>query len=548
MPSTRSFVDVSGHFKMTKDLNGYRLFERQAEKSKGTIEFDDDFNQHLIWQNKENLSFAVTPEVSNLIEQCIGERFPAHAVIETNETDSNRIKALKVLFDWKHDKDPKNGYTSLHVATAKGKLEIVIWLLNHFKDIYKKAAEAIPPHKRKAYIHMPDVVIQNIIHIGQRDLINEPNNYNNTSLLIAAYYKHPDIVKVLVENGASMTLANNSGWNPLHAAVGAGDSNTAIVTYLADRAENVDQKTKDGKTALYMAAEKGHLEYVKVLAPKASIDQTAYKGQTPLHAATICGHLEIVKVLIRHGADVNITDKYDCSPLYFAASAWRYTDEAKRKYDDIAKELIQEGANINLAESHNQTPLFIAAARGFLELVKILVSKGADVKISNLRNETPLFVAAENGHLEVLQYLWPQSPDSIKEPNSNGTTPLLEASAMGHLDVVEWLDSKIETDDCADDLLYTAAQEGRLNVVEYLVVKHSHLINKPREASEGATPISVAAWKGHLDVVRLLADKGANVNASTIYGKTPLYFATANKHTAVVEYLANIMVAKEQVQ
>jgi ankyrin repeat protein len=55
---------------------------------------------------------------------------------------------------------------------------------------------------------------------------------------------------------------------------------------------------------------------------------------------------------------------------------------------------------------------------------------------------------------------------------------------------------------------------------------------------KGATPVFVAAEEGHHEVMRLLADKGADLDLGDVNGCTPLYMAAARGHYEVVRLLA----------
>lgn len=62
-------------------------------------------------------------------------------------------------------------------------------------------------------------------------------------------------------------------------------------------------------------------------------------------------HVSTAKVLLKHGADINITDKSGGTPLHFAAC------EGSRK---IARLLLAGGANVNAKDDEGRTPLDVA--------------------------------------------------------------------------------------------------------------------------------------------------------------------------------------------
>ena len=60
--------------------------------------------------------------------------------------------------------------------------------------------------------------------------------------------------------------------------------------------------------------------------------------------------------------------------------------------------------------------------------------------------------------------------------------------------------------------------------------------------TDGSTPLHCATWKGHLDVVRLLLDSGADVNAHNEnghWGTTPLHAAAHANEAGIAELLLN---------
>jgi ankyrin repeat protein len=83
-----------------------------------------------------------------------------------------------------------------------------------------------------------------------------------------------------------------------------------------------------------------------------------------------------------------------------------------------------------------------------------------------------------------------------------------------------------------------AVKQGNPGTVRALLSHHPHLVRTLED--DGATPLHHAAWKGHVEVARLLIEAGADVNAvneNTHYGGTPLHAAAHGNQKAVVELL-----------
>jgi ankyrin repeat protein len=84
--------------------------------------------------------------------------------------------------------------------------------------------------------------------------------------------------------------------------------------------------------------------------------------------------------------------------------------------------------------------------------------------------------------------------------------------------------------------IHDAARSGDLEKVKTLL-KHDPSLVSLRENEYGDTPLHLAALAGHLDVVRVLIDNKADVNAKNKEGYTPLHLASEMDYTEVVDFL-----------
>ena len=77
-------------------------------------------------------------------------------------------------------------------------------------------------------------------------------------------------------------------------------------------------------------------------------------------------------------------------------------------------------------------------------------------------------------------------------------------------------------------------QNGHLEVLKYLVERGADVNTA---SIKGSTPLVHASQNGHLEVVEYLVEQGANVNTRDIDGSTPLMYVCQNGHLEVVKYL-----------
>lgn len=180
--------------------------------------------------------------------------------------------------------------------------------------------------------------------------------------------------------------------------------------------------------------------------------------------------------------------------------------------------------------------------------------------------ETKVYQASRDGRAtyldEVLKVLrGKERKRALETKHKDGDdfmTPLIIAARNGNLDVVEILLSygadveargivKID-DEVLDGLtpLWGATTAGHIDVLKLLIEKKAEVDGKLRT---GSTPLRCAAYNGRLDIVSYLVENGADVNACKNDETSPLFPACSNGHTNVVEFLikhgANVNVQDE---
>jgi len=167
--------------------------------------------------------------------------------------------------------------------------------------------------------------------------------------------------------------------------------------------EDIEQKDKKGRTALFRAARLGRIEHVKsLLEAGADANSCDMCGERPLQTSSRYGHLECVMVLLEAGAEIDHLPLAEQSN--FAETA---LSSAVRKQPMIARYLLKIGADPNMATPEvNRNPLGLATESGAsANLIDLLIQGGADVNCPNHVGSTPLHCSAEAGNIPVIKML-----------------------------------------------------------------------------------------------------------------------------------------------
>jgi ankyrin repeat protein len=157
-------------------------------------------------------------------------------------------------------------------------------------------------------------------------------------------------------------------------------------------------------------------------------------------------------------------------------------------------------------DRHHWTALQFAAAGGHLDACRLLVERGAEVYTNPMNTYPPVVQAAWNSHQAVVDYFLNEIPDRADGTNKIGVSLVL------------------------------AAREGWTDLVK------KHLDADPLSVYQrgwiGETPLHWPAHNGHVEIVELLLDAGAPIEADEIglYGGKPLHWASEHE-PATVELL-----------
>ncbi|KAL3667744.1 hypothetical protein V7S43_007297 [Phytophthora oleae] len=177
-----------------------------------------------------------------------------------------------------------------------------------------------------------------------------------------------------------------------------------------------------------------------------------------------------------------------------------------------------------------------AARLGHAEVLTLLLTSGASADLINFEGRTALYLAVNRQQLQTVKVLLAFDCNADLG-NANGQTPLMLGVKLVLVDMTKLLlqaspKSVRAIDKEGDSMLSIAAYNGQLEIVRLLLDFDIAL------SSGGAsTPLMLAASNGHMEILKLLLDKGADVGERTWNGHTALTFAAESGQVEAVQAL-----------
>jgi ankyrin repeat protein len=210
----------------------------------------------------------------------------------------------------------------------------------------------------------------------------------------------------------------------------------------------------------------------------------------------------------------------------------------------LARRLLDAGASLAARDRLGAAPLARAARAGHVALVELFLARGAAIDARNLEGATALYGATENERRATIALLLANKADP-NLPGPSDVTPLAAAAFKGNDRIVDVLIAGGAAADLIDStgksaITYAAARGFALVARRLLAVG----VDATRAYGHGLTALMWAA--GHeegvgsrsaLEVVDLLLDAGAPIDAADDRGRTALMTAAELGHGAIVERL-----------
>ncbi len=422
--------------------------------------------------------------------------------------------------------------------------------------------------------------------IAQKADVNVAQADGATAIQWAAYRQDVEMADMLIKAGANVKAANREGATPMWLASVNGDS--AMLARLIAAGADPNEKLPLGRTPLMIAARTGNTDAIKLLVDKGANVNTKedQRGTTPLMWAADEGHASAVSLLLKSGADMNAKSNpaqrgrgpalgkandprkavaaqgaavaagtpLDLAGVRAAADGGVNIQAAQQAENARVVQQAAAAAAAAAAASNNNaaalgdvddsgaavglvgrrgaggapdggelTALTYAVRANDLDTVKVLLEAGVDINQSTGYGWSPLLVATQNRYYKMAAYLLDHGAD-VNLPNKGGWTPLYLATDNRNIENGDYPVRKGDMD--------------HLDFIKLLIDKGANVNARVKDSTEtrtvftnqwldenGATAFLRASQSGDVELMKLLLAKGADPKINTVLGVTPLQVA-----------------------
>jgi len=422
--------------------------------------------------------------------------------------------------------------TPLHVALCNQNFDAARKLLDLGANTGSKDVDGWTPLHYAA--KNCDAKMIELLYKYNKNLLNDKDLSGCTPLHSAALNNNQEAIKKLIDLGANPHLVDIDGQTPLHLLTGEDNSNTIELLYKSDKSL-INARSNSKTTPIHITALNGDLGGTKTLlrlgADSNLLDCNDF---TTLHYAAVGGNVKIIDLLYQQNNSLlNATTNQNTAhqtPLHIAVSSGKY---------NAVKKLIELGAPIDTKSLNNwtafhyaaqegnleiidflykkkpsliesltstsATPLHIAAANGKLGAVKKFIELGvADFNATDINGWTVLHFAVQNNYPALIDFLLEKNPSLLNTPDIFKKTPLHIAVLSGNIKTVKKLvqfgANLNDKDINENNVLHCAAQEGNLDVIEFLGRQNPSLLKALN--NNKLRPLNIAAATKNREVLK----------------------------------------------
>lgn len=525
------FASESGNLEMVKFLvnSGLNL----SEKAYVTLDYESDYDDIYI--------DIEIPRYSALIAAA----------------GSGNVNLAKWIIEKGESIKTKQGFYALALATRKGKLEMVRFLLKNDTYTHGYSAYGFLINSAAAANNLQEV----------KKIFSSNNEFwepNYWALMTAINSGNDDLAIEIIRMGMSP--------KPFFQLMDYSDFkfkkriSPLISAAIMGRERIIDEITKYGFSndvffAIKMAASRGKLSIVNKLITKNICDCIQQKNRDAyqsilddiLYSSMEGGNVDLVKFLISKGANINATQN----------SSFYLMNAVKSGHLNIVKYLLANNIDIHKTNHVGDTAFYIALKKHDLQILKELLKYNVGIsnefyhalndknyneadtiielgiKINDLYyNEKPIVWSfIEKNKIDAIMYMLDNGLNPNQQDDGNQTS-LMISSAYSSTNVVQKfieIGAALETRSLyGETALFYAVLKNNKDTTALLLNlgANPNVIN-----SAGVTPLIYAVQSGNVEIVKILLEKNAEKSTKDGFGKTAFSYAFEQGNTQIISLL-----------
>ena len=357
----------------------------------------------------------------------------------------------------------------LFTGASSGKADVVRVLLDHRVPYRDNWFKATPLLATATFGNTGGARVMLDYHKdGKVDVcLDQRNQIGRTALFEACACNQSDIASQLLDAGANLFLVNDQNATTLHKV--CPQENYKLVEKLVDKA---------------LEAAGDREKFHRFLNT-----QHRPTGNTALMDAASKNRLASLRLLLHHGADPLISNNEDENALLWACRHGNY-DLVRELVDMVLEKTGPEALSkfINHQPKSHKTALIECAEQNRIEAFKLLLRHRADYTLHGYAGNTPLLWATGKGNYEIVEALL----EHARNP------------ATGCCPFVDFLNHRNTEKQSA---LFEPAAKNYGRILNLLLDEG---VDWSLARKDGTTPLHVACWEGHTEIVSKLLAKASS--------------------------------------
>lgn len=351
--------------------------------------------------------------------------------------------------------------------------------------------------------------------------VNAPQPDGSTALHWAVHLANHDMLDVLLKAGADPRAATRLGATPLYLASVTGDP-ISIKKLLAAGADPNEKILEHGESSLMFASRSGNIESVRILVEAGAKVEVSdqLRGTTALMWAAEQNHADIVKLLLDHHAPADARTKVTAGvvrPARKPAKAAAAAAADGQEEEEAPTQALPASAN----STGGVTALMLAVRENAVEAATALLDGGAPINETTGNGSTALLVATQNGNARMAHLLIERGAD-VNIANGKGWNPLYLAIKARTMEKGTMPNPEVDEKGLMEDIKMMVDKGADVNARLKADTEIHNGIAATWLREAGATPFLRASLCGDLEVMKLLLAHGADPKISTTDGTTTL--------------------------